>query len=41
MLSANHRTRYVSFDAEGNPTKAAVILQIKDGQQVYVATVSP
>jgi branched-chain amino acid transport system substrate-binding protein len=31
----------VSFDAEGNPTKAAVILQIKDGLQVYVATVSP
>jgi branched-chain amino acid transport system substrate-binding protein len=31
----------ISYDADGNPTKAAVILQIKDGQQVYVATINP
>jgi len=31
----------VSYDADGNPTKAAVILRIKDGKQVYVATINP
>ena len=29
------------FDANRNPIKAAVILQIKNGQQTYVATVNP
>jgi len=32
---------HVKFDANGDPIKAAVILQIKDGKQVYVATVAP
>ncbi|MFZ5632201.1 MAG: ABC transporter substrate-binding protein [Bacillota bacterium] len=31
----------VTFDKDGNPIKPAVILQIKDGRQVYVATVTP
>ena len=29
------------FDAKRNPIKAAVILQIKNGQQTYVTTVNP
>jgi branched-chain amino acid transport system substrate-binding protein len=29
------------FDENRDPIKAAVILQIKDGQQVFVATVQP
>jgi branched-chain amino acid transport system substrate-binding protein len=31
----------ISFDAQHNPIKAAVILQVKDGQIQYVATVAP
>ncbi|MGB9846195.1 MAG: ABC transporter substrate-binding protein, partial [Desulfotomaculales bacterium] len=31
----------VTFDKDGNPVKAAAILQIKDGKQVYVDTVAP
>jgi branched-chain amino acid transport system substrate-binding protein len=31
----------VTFDANHNPIKAAVILQVKDGKIVYVATVAP
>ncbi len=31
----------IKNDANGNPIKAAAILQIKDGKQKYVATVSP
>jgi branched-chain amino acid transport system substrate-binding protein len=31
----------VTFDANHNPIKAAVILQVKDGKYVYVATVAP
>jgi branched-chain amino acid transport system substrate-binding protein len=31
----------ISFDANHNPIKSAVILQVKDGKIVYVATVAP
>jgi branched-chain amino acid transport system substrate-binding protein len=31
----------ITFDKDGNPTKAAVVLQIKGGKQTYVATVQP
>jgi len=31
----------ITFDANHNPIKAAVILQVKDGKIVYVATVAP
>ena len=31
----------ISIDKDGNPVKAAVILQIKDGKQKYVETVNP
>jgi branched-chain amino acid transport system substrate-binding protein len=31
----------ITFDANHNPIKAAVILQVKDGKVVYVATVAP
>jgi branched-chain amino acid transport system substrate-binding protein len=31
----------ITFDQNGDPTKAAVVLQIKGGKQVYVATVQP
>ncbi|MFZ5632200.1 MAG: ABC transporter substrate-binding protein [Bacillota bacterium] len=31
----------ISFDQNGNPIKAATILQIKDGKQAFVATVAP
>jgi branched-chain amino acid transport system substrate-binding protein len=31
----------ISFDANGNPLKSAVVLQYQDGQQKYVATVNP
>ena len=31
----------ISFDANRNPTKPAVILQIKDGEQRFVSRVSP
>jgi branched-chain amino acid transport system substrate-binding protein len=31
----------ITFDAQHNPIKAAVILQVKDGQVNYVATVAP
>ncbi|MCL6479388.1 MAG: ABC transporter substrate-binding protein [Peptococcaceae bacterium] len=31
----------LTFDKDGNPIKSAVILQIKDGRQVYVASVKP
>jgi len=31
----------ISFDADGNPVKSAVVLQYKAGKQVYVATVNP
>lgn len=34
-------TGKLSFDENGNPIKPAVILQIKDGKQVYVTTVNP
>jgi branched-chain amino acid transport system substrate-binding protein len=34
-------TGKLSFDQDGNPIKPAVILQIKDGKQVYVTTVNP
>jgi branched-chain amino acid transport system substrate-binding protein len=31
----------ITFDANHNPIKAAVVLQVKDGKVVYVATVAP
>lgn len=31
----------ITFDAQHNPIKSAVILQVKDGEVVYVATVAP
>ncbi|MGE5372950.1 MAG: ABC transporter substrate-binding protein [Solirubrobacterales bacterium] len=31
----------ITFDKDGNPVKAAAVLQIKDGKQVYVTTVNP
>ncbi len=31
----------ITFDANHNPIKAAVVLQVKDGKIVYVATVAP
>ena len=31
----------ITFDQNGNPIKAAVVLQIKDGKEVYAATVQP
>ncbi|MCL6477807.1 MAG: ABC transporter substrate-binding protein [Peptococcaceae bacterium] len=31
----------ITFDNDGNPIKAATILQIKDGKQAFVATVAP
>jgi branched-chain amino acid transport system substrate-binding protein len=31
----------ISFDADGNPVKSAVVLQYQGGKQVYVATVNP
>jgi branched-chain amino acid transport system substrate-binding protein len=34
-------TGNISFDAERNPIKSAVILQIKDGKQQYLTTVNP
>ncbi|MDD4239097.1 MAG: ABC transporter substrate-binding protein [Desulfotomaculaceae bacterium] len=34
-------TGKLSFDKDGNPIKPAVILQIKDGKQAYVTTVTP
>lgn len=34
-------TGTLSFDKDGNPTKSAVVLQIKDGKQKYVETVNP
>jgi len=34
-------TGKLSFDKDGNPIKPAVILQIKNGKQAYVTTVTP
>ncbi len=34
-------TGKLTFDKDGNPIKPAVILQIKDGKQSYVTTVTP
>jgi len=34
-------TGNISFDAERNPIKSAVILQIRDGKQNYLTTVNP
>ena len=34
-------TGLLSFDAERNPIKSAVILTIKDGEQQYVTTINP
>lgn len=34
-------TGKITFDQDRNPIKSAVILQIKDGQQQYLTTVSP
>ncbi|HBV97614.1 MAG TPA: branched-chain amino acid ABC transporter substrate-binding protein [Desulfotomaculum sp.] len=31
----------ITFDKDGNPIKAATLLQIKDGKQTFVATVTP
>ncbi|HQE92125.1 MAG TPA: ABC transporter substrate-binding protein [Anaerolineae bacterium] len=31
----------ISYDAQHNPVKAAVVLQVKDGQVNYIATVAP
>jgi branched-chain amino acid transport system substrate-binding protein len=31
----------IKFDANRNPIKAAVIIEIKGGQQAYKATVAP
>ncbi len=31
----------ISYDAQHNPVKAAVVLQIKDGKVIYVDTISP
>ena len=31
----------ITFDKNHNPIKAAVVLQVKDGKVVYVATVAP
>lgn len=31
----------ITYDAQHNPIKAAVILQVKDGKDNYVATVAP
>lgn len=31
----------ISFDESGNPIKSAVVLQYKEGRQVYVTTVTP
>jgi branched-chain amino acid transport system substrate-binding protein len=31
----------ITYDKDGNPIKAATILQIKDGKQTFVATVTP
>ncbi len=32
---------HISFDEHHNPVKSAVILQVKDGQIIYISTVSP
>lgn len=34
-------TGKISFDQDGNPVKPVTVLQIKDGQQVYAATINP
>lgn len=34
-------TAKISFDKDGNPIKAAAILQIKNGKQVFVTSVAP
>ena len=34
-------TGTISFDAQRNPTKSAVVLQVKDGQFVFVESVDP
>ena len=34
-------TGVISFDAQRNPTKSAVVLQVKDGQFVFVESVEP
>lgn len=34
-------TDNINFDKNGNPTKSITILQIKDGKQSYMATVTP
>ena len=34
-------TGKISFDADRNPVKSAVILQIKDGKQQYLTTINP
>lgn len=31
----------ISFDKDGNPVKSAVVIQVKDGKDKYVETVSP
>jgi len=34
-------TGNISFDADRNPVKSAIILQIKDGKQQYLTTINP
>jgi branched-chain amino acid transport system substrate-binding protein len=34
-------TGQIKFDGHRNPVKSAVIIQIKDGKQVYKSTVNP
>ncbi len=31
----------ISYDEKHNPVKAAVILQVKDGEIIYVDTIAP
>jgi len=40
-MQFNGATGKINFDQNRNPIKSAVILQIKDGQQVYLTTVNP
>jgi branched-chain amino acid transport system substrate-binding protein len=31
----------ITFDAQHNPIKSAVVIQVKDGKKTWVATVNP
>jgi len=40
-MEFNGVTGFITFDENRNPIKSVVILEIKNGQQTYRATVNP